>query len=77
VRTKQQARHAQQGVIFAALLLFSVVLLAIQLWLFVGALEGLLDGRTFMPIPAAGVSLVVFCIQIWMFLGLRRLERQG
>ncbi len=76
MRTKQQARHAQHGVVFSALLLFSLVLLAIQLWLFVGALEGLLDGRTFMPVPAAAVSLIVFGVQIWMFLGMRRLERQ-
>ena len=56
--------------------MFSLVLLTIQLWLFVGALEGLLDGRTFMPLPAAVVSLIVFAIQIWMFLGMKRLERQ-
>jgi predicted Co/Zn/Cd cation transporter (cation efflux family) len=51
--------------------------LTIQLWLFVGALEGILDGRRFMPLPAFIVSAVIFGINIWMFLGMRRLEKQG
>jgi predicted Co/Zn/Cd cation transporter (cation efflux family) len=76
LRTRKQARHAQQAVVFVALVLFNLVLLTVQLWLFVGALEGLLRGGTVMPIPAFIVSLVIFAANAWMYLGMRRMERQ-
>ncbi len=69
-------RHAQQAIIFVALLLFCLVLLTIQLWLFVGALEAHLRGNNGMAIPGAIVSVGVFALNVWMFLGIRRIEHQ-
>jgi predicted Co/Zn/Cd cation transporter (cation efflux family) len=77
LRTRKQARHAQQAIVFVALLLFNIVLLTVQLWLFVGALEGLLRGGTMMPVPAFAISLVIFAVNGWMYLGIRRMERQS
>lgn len=70
-------RHAQQAAVFVALLMFALVLLTIQLWLFVGALEARLRGNDHMALPAAVISLLIFGFNVWMFLGLRRIERQG
>jgi predicted Co/Zn/Cd cation transporter (cation efflux family) len=77
MRTKKQARHSQQAIVFVALLLFNIVLLTVQLWLFVGALEGLLRGGTMMPLPAFLISLVIFTVNAWMYIGIRRIERQS
>jgi len=45
------------------------------LWLFVGVLESLLDGKTTMAIPAAILSLVILGVNVWMLDGVVRLTR--
>jgi polyferredoxin len=68
-------RRRQRSGIFAALLLFNLVLVLLQLWLFVGVLESLLDGKTTMAIPAAILSLVILGVNVWMLDGVVRLTR--
>lgn len=68
-------RRRQRSAIFAALLLFNLVLVLLQLWLFVGVLESLQAGRVTMAIPAAILSLVILGVNVWMLNGISRLTR--
>lgn len=68
-------RRRQRSAVFIALLLFELVLVLIQLWLFVSALEGILANETGMVLPAAGVSLVCLAINTWMLVGINRTDR--
>ncbi|AIE86581.1 DUF6755 family protein [Fimbriimonas ginsengisoli] len=70
-------RRRQRSSIFAALLLFNLVLVLLQLWLFVGVLESLQDGRATMAIPAALISIVILAVNIWMLDGIIRLTRNA
>ena len=65
-----------QLTIFVALILFSLLLILIQMWLCFGVVENLIAGKPAMAIPAAVVSLVCFCVQLWMFIGIARIDRQ-
>jgi len=69
-------RRRQRSTIFIALLLFELVLVLIQLWLFVSALEGTLAGETRMVVPGAIVSAVCLAINTWMLVGVRRIDRE-
>ena len=71
----RQSVKRQGSQVFVALLLFGLVLLVLQLWLFVAVLEGLLGGHTGMNWPAAGISVLILLVQIWMFRGVVRLDR--
>jgi polyferredoxin len=68
-------RRRQRSGIFAALLLFNLVLVLLQLWLFAGVLESLQSGRTTMAIPAAILSVVILGVNVWMLNGVNRLTR--
>lgn len=68
-------RRRQRSGVFAALLLFNLVLVLLQLWLFVGVLESLQDGRVTMAIPAAILSLVILAVNVWMLDGIVRLTK--
>lgn len=59
----------QRSAVFVALLLFNLVLVMLQLWLFTSVLEGLLDGRVGMAIPAALASAGLFAVNLWMLRG--------
>ena len=67
-------RHRQQAVVFVSLLLFNLVLVLIQLWLFVTVLENLLGGHIAMAVPAAFTSFVILALNIWMLRGIGRIE---
>lgn len=69
-------REAQQTTVYSVLLLFGLLLLLVQLWLFVGVLEGLLSGKHTMAIPAAGFSLLFLGINVWMLVGVNRVDRK-
>lgn len=62
----------QRSAVFVALLLFNLVLVLLQLWLFVSVLEGLVGGREAMAFPAAAASLGLFLVNVWMLRGLYR-----
>jgi hypothetical protein len=68
-------RDRQRSPVFIGLLLFELVLLLIQLWLFVSALEGILAGELGMVVPGAIVSLVCLAINTWMLIGINRMDR--
>lgn len=68
-------RRRQKAVVFVGLLLFELLLIFIQIWLFVMVLENLLAGRTAMVIPAAVASLVILAVNIWMMRGVMFLDR--
>lgn len=68
-------RRRQRSAIFVALLMFILVLVLLQLWLFVGVLESIQDGRTTMAIPAAILSVVILGVNVWMLDGVVQLTR--
>ncbi len=69
-------RKTQKTIVLNTLTLFSLTLLIVQLWLFVGALEGLISGRSQMAVPAAIVSVILMLVNVWMLVGVLRMERQ-
>jgi hypothetical protein len=70
----EKNRRRQRSPIFVALLCFELVLLLLQLWLFVSALEGILAGEPGMADPAAIVSLVCLGINTWMLIGVEKTD---
>ena len=68
-------RHQQKSVIFVALLLFQLVLILLQLWLFVAVLENVIGGHFQMAVPAAIGSVLIFGINYWMLRGVKNIER--
>lgn len=68
-------RRRQKSVVFASLLLFILVLILIQLWLFVSVLENLIGGDEQMAIPAAFASLVILGVNWWMLRGILYMEK--
>jgi hypothetical protein len=71
----RDVRERQKATVFVALLLFSLVLVTLQLWLFVAVLENILAGHTAMAMPAAIASGVILLINIWMLAGIYRMDR--
>ena len=67
-------RHEQQSTVFVGMLLFMLVLLLIQMWLFTSTLDNLLEGNLSIAIPAACVSLVCLGVNVWVLIGLQRME---
>jgi len=55
-------------------LLFNLVLVLIQLWLFVSVLENMLAGDLKMAIPAAIASVVILSVNMWMLRGIDKME---
>ena len=74
---KLRRRHHQRFEVFNGLVLFNLVLVILQLWLFVSVLENLIDGRPQMAVPAAIASVVCLGINVWMLIGLQRLDHNG
>lgn len=68
-------RRRQQSPIFIGLLLFELMLVILQLWLFVSALEGILAGERTMAVPAAIVSAICLAANTWMLIGVNRLDK--
>lgn len=66
-------RRHQRSVVFAGFVMFGLIILMIQLWLFVMVLERTLAGKTEMVIPAACLSLVLCAANVWMLVGIKRL----
>lgn len=71
-----QLRKRQKSAVFVGLLLFSLVLVLIQLWLFVSVLENLLAGDLKMAIPAAITSIVILAVNVWMLRGIKHIESE-
>ena len=69
-------RHRQRSIVFVTLLLFSLLILLVQLWLFVSALEGSLSGRARMVWPGAILSLVCLAANMWMLIGIYRVDHE-
>ncbi len=65
----------QRGTVIVALLLFNLVLILLQLWLFVSVLEGLIGGRSEMALPAAIASIALFGVNFWMLRGITRMRK--
>lgn len=76
VRTPQQRRREQQSVVFVAMLLFSLVLVMLQIWLFVAVLENVLAGKTAMVLAATASSFVILGINGWMLRGIILMDRE-
>ncbi len=67
-----QAERRQRSATFVALLLFNLVLVLLQLWLFVSVLEALIHGDSPMALPGAVASVGLFAVNLWMLRGLLR-----
>jgi len=74
VRNPESLRRQQKSSVFVALLMFNLVLVLIQLWLFVSVLENVLAGDLKMAIPAAIASVVILVVNIWMLRGIGKME---
>lgn len=57
---------------FVALLLFNLVLVLMQLWLFASVLEQVMRGKAAMALPAALFSAGLFFVNLWMLRGVKR-----
>ena len=77
MRSTSYYRHRQRSNNFVALLLFQLVLVVLQLWLFLSALDGLLAGNPGMALPGAVVSAACLAVNTWMLLGVERTDREG
>ena len=77
VRDPLSLRRRQKSSVFVALLLFNLVLVLIQLWLFVSVLENMIAGDIKMAIPAAITSAVILAVNIWMLRGIEHMEKGG
>ena len=75
MRTPASLRRQQKSSVFVALLLFNLVLVLIQLWLFVSVLENMLAGDLKMAVPAAIASVVILLVNIWMLRGVGKMEQ--
>lgn len=75
MKTIEPLRRRQKATVFAGLLLFNLVLVLIQLWLFVSVLENLLAGNEQMAIPAAVASIVILAVNVWMLRGMLIMEK--
>lgn len=73
----QKLRRRQKSTVFVAMMLFQLVLILIQLWLFVSVLENIIAGHAPMAIPAAVISVVIALVNGWMLWGLFYLERSS
>ena len=69
-------RNRQRTVVFVTLLLFELVLVLLQLWLFVSTLEALLSGRSGMAVPAAAASIACLAVNLWMLIGVYRVDKE-
>lgn len=74
MRTPASLRRQQKSTVFVALLLFNLVLVLIQLWLFVSVLENMLAGDLQMAIPAALASVAILIVNVWMLRGVDKME---
>lgn len=74
---KRLRDRQQRSAVFAALLLFQLVLVLIQLWLFVSVLEGTVAGGSPIAVTAMVVSFVCFAVNTWMLVGVARIDRAG
>lgn len=72
---KYSLRNQQKSVVFAGVLLFSLLLLLVQLWLFVILLERSLGGQDSPAWPAGTCAIVLLLVQCWMLAGVQRLMR--
>lgn len=74
MKTPEQFRHEQKSVVFVALLLFNLVLVLIQLWLFVAVLENWMEGHRLMEIPATIATFAILGVNVWMLKGIYRMQ---
>ena len=75
MKTVAYYRRRQRSIVFVSLLLFQMVLILLQLWLFVSALEGILSREFTMALPGAIVSALCLAVNTWMLVGLNRADR--
>ncbi len=69
-------RKRQRSAVFVGLLLFELVLILLQLWMFVSALEGIEAGKTTMVLPGAVVSLLCLGLNTWMLIGVEKTDHE-
>ena len=75
MKPEHRSERSQKTPVFVGLLLFSLVLILLQLWLFVMVYENMLAHRTAMAVPAAVASLAILGVNVWMMIGINRLDR--
>lgn len=73
---QEQQRHRQRAAVYAVLLMFNLMLIILQIWLFTATLENFLAGKYAVAIPAAVVSVICAGVNVWMLVGLYRMEKR-
>ena len=68
-------RRQQKGPVFVSLLLFSLVLILLQIWLFVAVFENALARKFEMALPASIVSVLILVVNVWMLVGVNKIDR--
>ena len=66
------AQMRQRSTVFMAVEFTNLISVLVQLWLFVSVLEGMLNGRVDMALPAGIASLALFGVNLWMLRGINR-----
>lgn len=74
MKSPRVERQIQKSSVVVTMLLFILVLVMLQLWLFVSVLEALIAGRTAMAVPGAAASALILAINVWMIRGVYRME---
>lgn len=72
---KHSGLTRQRSTVFVALLLFGMVLVVLQLWLFVSVLENAIHGEMPSSKVAAAISVGLFLVNVWMVRALSHLGR--
>lgn len=75
MRPDGNLRRQQKGPIFVGLLLFSLVLILLQLWLFVAVFENALARKFEMAWPASIVSVLILVVNVWMLVGVNKIDK--
>lgn len=69
------SRKRQKSTVVVALLMFSFVLIVLQLWLVSDGLERAIVGDAEPIVPGALVCFGIFMINVWMLAGILAVDR--
>lgn len=73
--TTKRLRRRQKSAVLTGIQVFQLILLLLQLYLFVSALEASLGGHYSSVLPTAGFSVALFIVNLWMTIGVNRLDK--
>lgn len=75
MKSVHEDRRRQRGLVVGTLIMFQLVIVLLQLWLFVSVLDGVAAGASPIGFTATVVSLACFAANAWMLVGVWRIDR--